>query len=198
LDRCKPEYVKAVAQGTPIADSITKESMEKVVVSMILTAQWDVKWDNVIVGNNEARPIDGGAAMPNRNIVDYFINARAMFPQMSDMAKYPKASTKAGQPLPFATQPLDPTLVAQLKGLTADNFIAVVKARRQQLLQNVPAMNTSVPLVDDECFAIQKASIEAAQAILNADVNGDMTLLRFTEEYEAWFPSWGPRFLSGN
>lgn len=186
---------KAAAYGDGLVAKMTKESLEKAVASMVLTGQWDMKWDNVMIAGDQARPIDGGAAFPNKNMVEDLVN-RGLVPPITSLAMYPDASSKAGQPMPNALLPMDQALVDAIKQIDAGDMIDAVRRRRQQLLQDVPSLNTAQPLVDDLTLQIQMQSIQASQKILND--NPGISLFDFAKAYEAWFQAWGPQFVANN
>jgi hypothetical protein len=194
LDR-KVNAKKQALESVP--DQISQDSLTNVMLSSVLTCQWDCKWGNMIVQGDQARPIDGGTAIPTKDVVTNFVgNWRGGFPpQMLSLVKYPEGHSKQGQVLPTAQLPMSKRAVDAILKLKPDDLVAAGKARRDKLLNDFPDFNTQPSLVEDSCFDIVKASIEGAQNILRA--NPQITLEQFASEYEKWFMAWGTKYLQG-
>ncbi|MFO0819706.1 MAG: hypothetical protein U1A77_17290 [Pirellulales bacterium] len=177
-----------------LPDQVSKKSLENVLLSTVFTCQWDCKWGNMIIEGTEARPIDGGTAIPTKDCVNNFINNwRGAFPPSIDsLVKYPEGHAQFGQFLPQAKQPMDPQTVAAILNLNVDDLIQAGKDRRDATIRSNPDLQVDPPLMEDSCFDIVRASIQGAQAILRK--NPQITLEQFSGEYAQWFMTWGTQF----
>jgi hypothetical protein len=95
-----PEYAKLEQERDEllrnlqtIPTQMTPESLQDVVLSSMLTCQWDCKWGNMIVDGNRARPIDGGTAIPTPDVVKTFRDKTSLHgvraPVFSGLTQYP-------------------------------------------------------------------------------------------------------------
>jgi hypothetical protein len=180
-----------------VPDQISQDSLTNVLLSSVLTCQWDCKWGNMIVEGDTARPIDGGTAIPTKDTITNFVgNWRGGFPpQLQSLVKYPEYHSKQGQTLPIAQLPISKQAVDAILKLNPDDLVGAARSRRDKLLGDFPDFNTQPPLVEDSCLDIVKASIEGAQNILRA--NPQITLEQFAAEYEKWFMAWGTKYVQG-
>ncbi len=168
-----------------IPDKIKADSLQNVVLSTVLTCQWDCKWGNMMVEDDgTARPIDGGTAVPTKDVVTGFMKRFGGPPTPSQLTVYPKHHPKEGQPMKQANKPMSEDKVNAILGLKADKLMEQARKRRDQLVQENPDVFTP-ELMKDECFDVVQASIEGAQEILRATPN--ITLADFAKAYEQWF-----------
>jgi hypothetical protein len=179
-----------------IPDKITAKSLQKVVLFSTLSCQWDCKWGNLMVENEQdARPIDGGGAFPTQDCVDSFGRDTVVKPlAIMMLTQYPPSNylgNKVGQTLPQAQQPMDQETVQGLMKLDVNKLVNRMKTRRDEITQNHPELAPpphNSGLVDDATLARVKASVEAAQNILRQ--NPQQTLLEFATAYEQWWCAW--------
>jgi hypothetical protein len=179
-----------------IPDKITPKSLQKVVLFSTLACQWDCKWGNLMVENEQdARPIDGGGAFPTQDCVDSFGRDETVKPlAIMLLTQYPPSNylgRKVGQTLPQAQQPMDQETVQGLMRLDANRLVGTLKTRRDEVTQKHPELAPpphNNGLVDDATLDRVKASIEAAQNILRQ--NPRQTLLEFATAYEQWWCGW--------
>ena len=175
-------------------DKITTESLQKVVLFSTLSCQWDCKWGNLMVeeGNN-ARPIDGGAGFPTQHTVNVLagdVKTNREIPMMV-LTQYPRFTTRAGQTLPQATQPMDPETVKAILQIDVDSLIGGAKGRRDEIVRDLPDLapeGHTGGLLDDGSLERVGASIRATQEILRA--NPQMSLVEFIEAYLQWLKEW--------
>jgi hypothetical protein len=171
-----------------IPDSVTADSLQNVVLSSVLTCQWDCKWGNVIVEDGgedggKARPIDGGTAIPTKDVVRRLRDGPGGCPTPSALTMYPPLTSEPDKPMAQAQEKISSDKVTAILKLNAKDLMAQAKARRDKLVQENPEFD--ITLMDDSCFDIVQASIEGAQAILKN--NPDITLADFAKAYEQWF-----------
>jgi hypothetical protein len=179
-----------------IPDKITPKSLQKVVLFSTLACQWDCKWGNLMVENEQdARPIDGGGAFPTQDCVDSFGRDTVVKPlAIMMLTQYPPSNylgNKVGKTLPQALQPMDAETVKGLMKLDANQVVNKMKTRRDEVTQKHPELAPpphNNGLVDDATLNRVKASIEAAQNILRK--NPQQTLLDFATAYEQWWCGW--------
>jgi hypothetical protein len=200
-----PEYQKLEAERDEmirnlqtLPTQVTAESMQDVVLSSMLTCQWDCKWGNMIVDGDRARPIDGGTAIPTPEVVKNFCDttslAGARAPFLSGLTKYPEIegapNPNKGQTLPQALQPMDPQKVAAIQKIDVDKLVREAKAKRDKLVRDNPELKAE--MMDDSCFDIMKESINSVKSILKSQPQ--ITLEQFALEYEKWFLAWGANY----
>jgi hypothetical protein len=179
-----------------IPDKITPKSLQKVLLFSTLSCQWDCKWGNLMVENEQdARPIDGGGAFPTQDCVDSFGRDQNVKPlAIMLLTQYPPSNylgKKVGQTLPQAQQPMDQETVQGLLKLDANSLGDRLKTRRDEVTQKHPELAPpphNNGLVDDATIGRVKASIEAAQNILRQ--NPQQTLVEFATAYEQWWCGW--------
>ncbi len=182
----KTEKIKKNCRELP--DKITADSLENVVLSTVFTCQWDCKWGNMIVDDNgDAKPIDGGTAVPTKDVVRDFRDGASGSPTPSALLCYPQHHPRAGETMDQAKQKMTPKKVEAIVKLNAAKLMDPAKDRRDQLVQeNAGEFNNG--LMKDECFDIVQASIQGAQQILLD--KPDITLEEFVEAYQEWFKAW--------
>lgn len=204
-----PEYQKLESERDEmirnlqtLPTQVTAESMQDVVLSSMLTCQWDCKWGNMIVDGNRARPIDGGTSVPTSNVVKMFCDptslAGARAPFLSGLTKYPEIEgvpdPNRGQTLPQALQPMDPQKVASIQKIDVDKLVREAKAKRDRLVRDNPELKTE--MMDDSCFDILRDSINSVKSILKAQPT--ISLEQFALEYEKWFLAWGTTYAQNH
>jgi hypothetical protein len=177
----KRAEIKKACQEIP--DKVSADSLQNVVLSSVLTCQWDCKWGNMIVEGGRARPIDGGTAIPTKGVMKTFMEDKGGPPSVEGYILYPAYHDKAGEVMPTAKQPMPPEKVAAILALKPTAVAAKAKARRDQLLQEFPDFDMS--LMEDSCIDIVQASMEGAQNILKTDPT--ISLEGFVKAYEGWF-----------
>ena len=80
-----------------LPDKITADSLENVVLSTVFTCQWDCKWGNMIVDDNgNAKPIDGGTAIPTKDVVRDFRDGASGVTDTVSPYEIPAASSQSG------------------------------------------------------------------------------------------------------
>jgi hypothetical protein len=182
--KAKEKTAKIMKNIAEIPDKIGADSLQNVVLSSVLTCQWDCKWGNVIVEDGgKARPIDGGTSIPTKDVVRKYRDDLKSGPKPSFLTSYPGKHPKEGQPMPQAKQKMPAEKVKAILAIKTQDLMAQAKARRDQLVQENPEFD--ITLMDDSCFDIVQASILGAQAILRN--NPDITLEDFAKAYEQWF-----------
>lgn len=183
-----------------IPDTITSESMGKVLMSSIMACQWDCKWGNLIVENGNARPIDAGAALPTKKSLDGFLQTdhKKVFgvPALEQLVLYPQGHSKALQDLPIANQPVDYAMVAEMLNLDADAMVQAAKQRRDKVMQDNPELGGGTALLEDSAFEAMRESINGAKQILQS--KPDITLKEFVQGWTKWFENWAPGFYQRN
>jgi hypothetical protein len=196
LNKLQARLTSAQQECESVPDQVSSQSMTKVMVSSMLTGQWDCKWGNLIVEGQNARPIDAGASLPTLKTLDGFLNPSHTtvfgIPAFEQLLMYPAGHSKAHQDLPIANQNIDQGMIDALLRLNPDDLIDTAKSRRDQLMQEQPDLGGGKPLVDDTSLDIAKASTTAIQQILRA--RQPITLKEFAVEYGEWFKKWAPAF----
>jgi hypothetical protein len=196
LQKLQAKLATAKQDIENIPDQVSSESMGKVLMSTILTCQWDCKWGNLIVEGNTARPIDAGAALPTPLTIDGFLSTDKKsvhrMPALEQLLQYPGGHSKAFQDLPIANQPVDPNMVAEMLKLDPDVLVQAAKDRRDQVLRDNPSLGGGQPLLEDVSLAAMKDSITGAQAILRSKPG--MTLKEFVVAWSNWFKGWAAGF----
>jgi hypothetical protein len=174
-----------------LPDKISAASLQKVVLSSVMTGQWDVKWGNMIVDGDTARPLDGGAAIPTKAVLRRFYGVEQRNPgppSLDVLTCYPEGHPNEGDPLPNAQLPMDQNTVDAIKNLDVDAVVKKAKARRDELVKN---NGFDKGLMDDECLDIVGASMQGAKDILTK--NPKITLVDFAKEYQAWFADYADK-----
>lgn len=183
-----------------VPDTVTSESMGKVLMSSILSCQWDCKWGNLIVDNGNARPIDAGAALPTLNSLDGFLTPdhKGTFgvPALEQLLMYPGGHSKAYTDLPIANQNIDQNMVTEMLKLDPDVMVQAAKDRRDKVLQDNPDLGDGTPLLEDLSFDAMKDSINGAKQILQS--KQPMTLKEFVQAWTKWFENWAPGFYQSH
>jgi hypothetical protein len=196
LQKLQAKLAAAKQDMESVPDQVSSESMGKVLMSTILTGQWDCKWGNLIVEGNTARPIDAGAALPTLQMISGFLsNDRQsvhQMPALEQLLTYPIGHSKAFQDLPIANQPVDPNIVAEMLKLNPDMLVQAAKDRRDQVLRDNHTLGGGKPVLEDLSLAVMKDSISGAQAILRSKPG--MTLKEFVVAWSAWFKNWAIGF----
>ncbi|ADB16947.1 hypothetical protein Psta_2277 [Pirellula staleyi DSM 6068] len=185
----------AILAVKTLPDLVTPESLQKVVVSALLTNQWDAKWGNMIIENNNARPIDGGGAYPTQKMIDEYnddINRRGLQMAFSTIVSYPAANymPQSGQPLPAAQQPMDAALKTAIQQFDPDQYATALTARKNQVVANNPSVAgpNGHDLLPPASLKLTKDSALAMKAILAAKPN--ISLYDFVTDYETWLKTW--------
>jgi hypothetical protein len=196
LNKLQAKQTSAQQDCENVPDQVSSQSMTKVLVSSMLTGQWDCKWGNLIVEGQTARPIDAGASLPTLKTLDGFLNPSHNdvfgIPAFEQLLAYPAGHSKAYQDLPIASQNMDQGMVQALLGLNPDALINTAKSRRDEVMREQPNLGGGVPLVDDTSLEISKASTTAIQQILRN--KQPITLKEFAVAYGEWFKTWAPTF----
>lgn len=200
LTKIDQKLAGAIQDREEIPDKVSAKSLSKVLMSSVLTAQWDLKWGNMIVEGDTARPIDAGAGFPTLKTLDGFLtpNHTALFgvPALEQLVMYPGGHSKEFQDLPIANQPVDQELVDSMLQLNVDTLVQAAKDRRDQLKQQNPGLGGGTELLDDLSLKIMKESIEGTKAILTQ--KNPITLKEFVVAWTAWFTAWAPKFYQDN
>lgn len=176
-----------------LADQVSADSLQNVVLSSIVACQWDCKWGNMIVEGDRARPIDGGTSLPTVKVVKGFRDpdqrGGPAVPAIQSLVSYPTyaGNPKSGQFLPQAAQPMPAAKVKAILEMDAKTLVAAARTKRDELVRSNPELNAA--MVDDTCFQIMHDSIVGAQQILRKQP--DISLADFAIAYEKWFADWG-------
>lgn len=196
LQKLQAKLAAARQDIESIPDQVSSDSMGKVLMSTVLTGQWDCKWGNLIVEGNTARPIDAGAAMPTLVTIGGFLSTDKksvhQMPALEQLLQYPGGHSKAYQDLPIANQPVDPNMVAEMLKLDPDVLVQAAKDRRDHILRDNPTLGGGKPVLEDLSLAAMKDSITGTQAILRSKPG--MTLKEFVVAWSAWFTNWAADF----
>lgn len=199
MDPPDPEGLAEIERNIQeLPEKITAKSLQKVVLFSTITCQWDCKWGNLMVeGEDNARPLDGGAAFPSQAVVDDFAkDYRVRHRPIAILAltQYPRTPLlfqKAGQTLPNAEQPMDAETVEAILKIDVASLKRSTQERRDEIARTNPELappGHEQGLVDDGTLDRVAASIRATQDILRA--NPQMSLVQFATAYQDWWVGW--------
>jgi hypothetical protein len=185
-------YAKYGQMMEELPDKITAKSLQNVVLFSAMTCQWDCKWGNLMVEeDNNARPIDGGAGIPTQSTVDEFTRFSGKAIALEALTLYPRGTRRQYQPLPQAQQPMDEETVQAILKVDVNGLMGDAKKRRDEIARDLPDLAPPPHdggLVDDASLDRVAESIRMAQQILRA--NPQITLANFVSEYVTWWKAW--------
>ncbi len=177
---------------------VSAKSMQCVLLSSMLTCQWDVKWGNMIVEGDTAHPLDAGTAIPTASVLDRFIDEKYgnAPPAFGMLLEFPPSAhcNRAGNELPIASDPLDPEIVDAIQKMDENKLIQSAKTARDQLVNDVKGID--VTMMDNSCFDIVAASIKGVKDIVKNNAN--LTTKEFVEKYNEWFLDWAVKYKKAN
>ncbi|MBC2836459.1 hypothetical protein [Paragemmobacter straminiformis] len=186
------EVADSLRTMNTLPEKVSPDSMQNVILSQMLTCQWDCKWGNLIIDGDRARPIDAGTAIPTRDVVKEFAGGAP--PAFKNLLTHPDKydTAKFGTPLPHAAQPFPAAKIKAIKDLDVEAIIEVARKERDAVIKSVPGMDAS--LMDESCFDIMRDSINAVKAILTK--KPDQTLEQFVAAYTDWFEDYSAKALA--
>lgn len=174
-----------------LPEKVSAESLQNVILSQVLSCQWDCKWGNMIIDGDTARPIDAGTAIPTAATLADFADWGKP-PAFENLITHPDTTDakKANTILPQAKNPLPAAKVKAIVDLDVEALIDSARQERDKVIKAVPGMDAS--LMDESCFDIMRSSIKAAQALLARDRT--QSLETFVMAYQNWFVTFSAKY----
>jgi hypothetical protein len=167
-------------QSAELLKDLPPTEIQKILLCNLAFVQFDIKWDNAIIEETpdglQARPYDGGAALPTE---DVFMDIALFRPGTKGLNLLKDLENKE---LPAANLPMDPALKKSFASIDEDGFIDAAKLAMVEASEHGldPATLGAV-----EGCKLSLESIRGIKAILAADKSDTMTLKQFLDACEA-------------
>ena len=178
-----------IKEADQLAGGLKNSEVNRALLTGMLSASGDIKWSNMMIDGDKARPFDGGANMLSAAQLKKISMDGGVLKPASGLTLL-SIPSDGEKPHPAASQPLDPLLTAQILKIDPDvveaqmTFAVAQVQRADPTLQNVIGTSNVKTCV---------ASIKCVQAAIRSN---PPTMTDFVTAYNANLKAWieGPDF----